>query len=136
MMDQLSTQAVEASVGAGYPLDAGGILLVEVDGVRDGLDDLLERIEAICRAAHSQELRVATTALERDKLWAGRKGAFAAMGRLASDYYVQDGVIPRTKLPEVLRHVIDVGERSGLRIDHVLHARSGHLLPLALFARS
>src|SRR5205814_3068090 len=85
MMDQLSTQAVEASVNAGYPLDAGGILLVEVDGVRDGLDDLMQRIEIICRAANAQELRIATTALERDKLWAGRKGAFAAMGRLASD---------------------------------------------------
>lgn len=133
MMDQLSTQAVEASVNAGYPLDAGGILLLEVDGVRDGLDELLARIEAICRIAHAQELRVATTALERDKLWAGRKGAFAAMGRLASDYYVQDGVIPRTKLPEVLRHVIDVGERYGLRIANVFHAGDGNLHPLIMF---
>ena len=133
MMDQLSTQAVEASVGAGYPLDAGGILLVEVDGVRDGLDDLLERIQAICRAGHAQQLRVATTALERDKLWAGRKGAFAAMGRLASDYYVQDGVIPRTKLPEMLRHVIDVGERYDLRIANVFHAGDGNLHPLIMF---
>jgi len=133
MMDQLSTQAVEASVGAGYPLDAGGILLVEVDGVRDGLDDLLERIETICRASHATQLRVATTALERDKLWAGRKGAFAAMGRLASDYYVQDGVIPRTKLPQVLRHVIDVGERYGLRIANVFHAGDGNLHPLIMF---
>ncbi len=133
MMDQLSTQAVEASVGAGYPLDAGGILLLEVDGVRDGLDDLLDRIQAICRASHAQELRVATTALERDKLWAGRKGAFAAMGRLASDYYVQDGVIPRTKLPQVLRHVIDVGERYGLRIANVFHAGDGNLHPLIMF---
>ena len=133
MMDQLSTQAVEASVGAGYPLDAGGILLLEVDGVRDGLDDLLGRIETICRASHARELRVATTALERDKLWAGRKGAFAAMGRLASDYYVQDGVIPRTKLPEVLRHVIAVGERYGLRIANVFHAGDGNLHPLIMF---
>jgi len=133
MMDQLSTQAVEASVGAGYPLDAGGILLVEVDGVRDGLDDLLERIEAICRAANAQELRVAATALERDKLWAGRKGAFAAMGRLASDYYVQDGVIPRTKLPQVLRHIIEVGERYELRIANVFHAGDGNLHPLIMF---
>ena len=133
MMDQLSTQAVEASVNAGYPLDAGGILLLEVDGVRDGLDELLARIEAICRIAHAQELRVATTALERDKLWAGRKGAFAAMGRLASDYYVQDGVIPRTKLPEVLRHIMDVGERYGLRIANVFHAGDGNLHPLIMF---
>ncbi|MDP9320358.1 MAG: FAD-binding protein [Chloroflexota bacterium] len=133
MMDQLSTQAVEASVGAGYPLDAGGILLVEVDGVRDGLDALMERIETICRAEHAQELRVATTALERDKLWAGRKGAFAAMGRLASDYYVQDGVIPRTKLPQVLRHVIEVGKRYDLRIANVFHAGDGNLHPLIMF---
>ena len=133
MMDQLSTQAVEASVSAGYPLDAGGILLVEIDGVRDGLDELMTRIEGICRAAHAQELRVATTTLERDKLWAGRKGAFAAMGRLASDYYVQDGVIPRTKLPEVLRHVIEVGERYGLRIANVFHAGDGNLHPLIMF---
>jgi glycolate oxidase len=133
MMDQLSTQAVEASVGAGYPLDAGGILLVEVDGVGDGLDALLDRIETICRDQHAQELRIATTALERDKLWAGRKGAFAAMGRLASDYYVQDGVIPRTKLPQVLRHVIEVGKRYDLRIANVFHAGDGNLHPLIMF---
>jgi len=133
MMDNLSTQAVEASVGAGYPLDAGGILLVEVDGVRDGLDELLARIETICRAEHATELRVAKTALERDRLWAGRKGAFAAMGRISADYYVQDGVIPRTKLPEVLRHVVDVGERYGLRIANVFHAGDGNLHPLILF---
>ena len=133
MMDQLSTQAVEASVHAGYPLDAGGILLVEVDGVREGLDDLRERIEALCNAAHATAIRVAATVLEREKLWAGRKGAFAAMGRLASDYYVQDGVIPRTKLPEVLREVVAVGERYGLRIANVFHAGDGNLHPLIMF---
>ena len=133
MMDQLSTAAVEASVGAGYPLDAGGILLVEVDGVRDGLDELLARIETICRADHARELRVATTVLERDRLWAGRKGAFAAMGRLASDYYVQDGVIPRTRLPEVLRTIGALGERYALRIANVFHAGDGNLHPLIMF---
>ena len=85
MMDQLSTQAVEAAVHAGYPLDAGGILLVEVDGARDGLDAQRERIEAICRRHGATEIRVAASALERERLWAGRKGAFAAMGRLAPD---------------------------------------------------
>ena len=133
MMDQLSTQAVEASVGAGYPLDAGGILLVEVDGVRDGLDDLLDRIETICRAGHAQQLRVATTALERDKLWAGRKGAFAAMGRLASDYYVQDGVIPRTSLPEVLARIDELSRDFGLRVANVFHAGDGNLHPLVCY---
>jgi glycolate oxidase len=133
MMDTLATEAVEAAVGAGYPLDAGGILLVEVDGVRDGLDEQRERIEAICRAHGASTLRVAASALERERLWAGRKGAFAAMGRLAPDYYVQDGVIPRTRLPEILRHVRDVGERYGVRIANVFHAGDGNLHPLILF---
>ncbi|MGH2377526.1 MAG: FAD-binding oxidoreductase [Candidatus Limnocylindria bacterium] len=133
LMDQLATEAVEASVGAGYPLDAGGILLAEVDGPREGLDDQRERIEGICRAHGATAVRVAATALERDRLWAGRKGAFAAMGRLSPDYYVQDGVIPRTRLPEILRHVRKVGERYGVRIANVFHAGDGNLHPLILF---
>jgi len=133
MMDQLATQAVEASVSAGYPLDAGGILLVEVDGARDGLDDVREKIEAICRAHDASTIRVAATALERERLWAGRKGAFAAMGRLSPDYYVQDGVIPRTRLPEILRLVKESGERHGVRIANVFHAGDGNIHPLIMF---
>ncbi len=136
LMDQLATVAVEASVGAGYPLDAGGILLAEVDGPRDGLDDQRARIEEHCRANGATTIRVAATALERDKLWAGRKGAFAAMGRLAPDYYVQDGVIPRTRLPEVLRKIDEVGKRTGVRIANVFHAGDGNLHPLILFDAS
>jgi len=133
MMDALATEAVESAVHAGYPRDAGGILLVEADGLRDGLDEQRERIEAICRAQGATTLRVAGSALERERLWAGRKGAFAAMGRLAPDYYVQDGVIPRTRLPEILRHVREVGERYGVRIANVFHAGDGNLHPLILF---
>jgi len=133
LMDQLATEAVEAAVGAGYPLDAGGILLVEVDGVRDGLDEQRERIEAVCRARGATTVRVAQNTLERERLWAGRKGAFAAMGRLAPDYYVLDGVIPRTRLPAILRHVREVGERYGVRIANVFHAGDGNLHPLVLF---
>ena len=133
LMDQLATIAVEASVGAGYPLDAGGILLAEVDGPRDGLDDQRARMEELCRANGATSIRVAQTALERDKLWAGRKGAFAAMGRLAPDYYVQDGVIPRTRLPDVLRRIGEVGEQYGVRIANVFHAGDGNLHPLILF---
>ena len=136
LMDQLATEAVEAAVGAGYPLDAGGILLLEVDGLRDGLDGAAERIEAICRDHGATTLRRAANALERDKLWAGRKGAFAAMGRLAPAYYVQDGVIPRTRLPGVLRTVREISARSGLRIANVFHAGDGNLHPLILFATS
>jgi glycolate oxidase len=133
MMDQLATQAVEASVHAGYPLEAGGILLVEVDGPRDGLDDARTRIEAICHAHAASEVRVATSVLERERLWAGRKGAFAAMGRLSPDYYVQDGVIPRTRLPDILRLVKDAGARHGLQVANVFHAGDGNLHPLILF---
>ncbi len=136
LMDQLATQAVEAAVGAGYPLDAGGILLVEVDGLRDGLDDAAARIETICRGHGATTLRQAANAMERERLWAGRKGAFAAMGRLAPAYYVQDGVIPRTRLPAVLRTVREISARSGLRIANVFHAGDGNLHPLILFARS
>ncbi len=120
-------------VHAGYPLDAGGILLLEVDGPRDGLDDARARIEAICREHAASEVRVATTALDRERLWAGRKGAFAAMGRLSPDYYVQDGVIPRTRLPDILRLVKDAGARHRLRVANVFHAGDGNLHPLILF---
>jgi glycolate oxidase len=133
MMDQLATEAVEAAVHAGYPLDAGGILLVEVDGPRDGLDDMRQRIEMICREHGARSIRIAATALERERLWAGRKGAFAAMGRLSPDYYVQDGVIPRTRLPEILRVVKAAGERYHLRVANVFHAGDGNLHPLILF---
>ncbi|TMD58123.1 MAG: FAD-binding protein [Chloroflexi bacterium] len=133
MMDQLAIQAVEAAVHAGYPLDAGAVLLVDVEGVRDGTDDLLERITAICREAGATDVRVARSAKERELLWAGRKGAFGAMGRLAPDYYVQDGVIPRTKLPEVLSAIEEIGRRHQLRVANVFHAGDGNLHPLILF---
>jgi glycolate oxidase len=133
MMDQLATEAVEAAVHAGYPLEAGAILLAEVDGARDGLDEARARIEEICRDHGATEIRVAATALERERLWAGRKGAFAAMGRLSPDYYVQDGVIPRTRLPEILRLVMESGARHRLRVANVFHAGDGNLHPLILF---
>ncbi len=134
LMDQLATEAVEAAVSAGYPLDAGGILLLEVDGLRDGLDEAAERIEGICREQGATTLRRAKTALERERLWAGRKGAFAAMGRLAPAYYVQDGVIPRTRLPDVLRTVEEVAKRHNVRVANVFHAGDGNLHPLVLFS--
>jgi glycolate oxidase len=134
LMDKLATEAVEAAVSAGYPLDADGILLLEVDGLRDGLDDAAERIEAICREHGATTLRRAQNAHDRDRLWAGRKGAFAAMGRLAPAYYVQDGVIPRTRLPEVLRTVAAVSKKHGVRIANVFHAGDGNLHPLVLFS--
>jgi glycolate oxidase len=133
MMDHLAIQAVEAAVHAGYPLDAGAVLLVDVEGVREGLDELLERISVICRERGATDVRVARSPKERELLWAGRKGAFGAMGRLAPEYYVQDGVIPRTALPRVLRAIAEISARTGLRIANVFHAGDGNLHPLILF---
>jgi glycolate oxidase len=136
MMDHLAIQAVEAAVHAGYPLDAGAVLLVDIEGVRDGIDALLERISTLCRDNGATEVRIARSAKERELLWAGRKGAFGAMGRLAPDYYVQDGVIPRTKLPEVLAAIDEIGARHELRVANVFHAGDGNLHPLILFDAS
>jgi glycolate oxidase len=133
MMDQLSVQAVEAATRAGYPTDAGAVLLIEVEGLAEGMDDTIAGITAICEKCDAREVRIARSERERRLLWAGRKGAFGAMGRMSPDFYVMDGVIPRSKLPEVLRRIAEVSERSGLRIANVFHAGDGNLHPLCLF---
>jgi glycolate oxidase len=133
MMDKLSLQAVEQATRAGYPTDAGAVLLVELEGMREGMDDLVEGIRALCQRNRAREVRVAQSAKERMLLWAGRKGAFSAMGRISPDFYVMDGVIPRSKLPEVLRAIQAVSEKHGLRIANVFHAGDGNLHPLCLF---
>lgn len=133
MMDRIIIGAVEASFHAGFPLDAEGVLLIELDGLGDGMERVAERIGEICRANHAREVRVAKTAAERDKLWAGRKGAFGAIARVSPNYLVLDGTVPRTKLPEVLNSVYDLAARNDLRIPNVFHAGDGNLHPLILF---
>ncbi|TAK22748.1 MAG: FAD-binding protein [Chloroflexota bacterium] len=133
MMDQLSLQAVEQATRAGYPTDAGAVLLVELEGMREGMEDQIEGIRAICGRNRAREVRVAQSARERQLLWAGRKNAFSAMGRISPDFYVMDGVIPRTRLPEVLRGIKAVSEKYGLRVANVFHAGDGNLHPLCLF---
>ena len=133
MMDQLAIKAVEAAYHAGYPEDAGAVLLVEVDGLQEGLAEQATAIEELARAHQARWVRVARDAKERDLLWAGRKGAFGAMGRLSPDYYVVDGVVPRSTLPQVLKEVSEVGRRYGLPIANVFHAGDGNLHPLILF---
>jgi glycolate oxidase len=133
MMDQLSLQAVEQATRAGYPTDAGAVLLVELEGMAEGMDDLVAGIEAVCQKNRAREVRVAKSAKERALLWAGRKNAFGAMGRVSPDFYVMDGVIPRSKLPEVLRRIQAVSDKHGLRIANVFHAGDGNLHPLCLF---
>ncbi|MET0294629.1 MAG: FAD-linked oxidase C-terminal domain-containing protein [Phenylobacterium sp.] len=133
MMDSLALTAAEAFAGAGYPLDAGAILLCELDGAAEDVAEDLARVEAICRAAGASIVRTASDAAEAQRLWAGRKGAFPALGRLAPDYYCMDGTIPRRALPQVLAEIGRLGERYGLHVANVFHAGDGNLHPIILY---
>ena len=124
---------MEAYIHAGFPLDAAAVLLVEVDGLRDELDEQAEAVLAGCRAAGVREVRLARDDAERLKLWKGRKQAFGALGRLAPNYYTHDGVIPRTRLPEVLAEIGRIAERNQVTIANVFHAGDGNLHPVVLY---
>jgi glycolate oxidase len=132
MMDRLTIEAAEQAVHAGYP-DCEALLLVELDGPADEVASLALRVEELCRTAGATAIRHAADAGERAAMWRGRKAAFAAMGRISPDYYVQDGVIPRTRLPEVLRGIRALELESGLRVGNVFHAGDGNLHPLVLY---
>ena len=132
-MDKLAVEACEAAVHAGFPLDAGAILLIELDGPRAEVAQQFAQIEAICQQAGAIEYRLARTDDERAKMWKGRKAAFAAMGRISPNYIVQDGVLPRTALPEVLREIEALSTQYGLRVANVFHAGDGNLHPLVLY---
>ncbi len=133
MMDQLVIQAVEASLHCGLPLDCATVLLIEVDGLKDDLESQAKAIEDLCLAHGAREVRVAKDDAERALLWAGRRGAFGAVARLAPSFLVCDGTVPRTALPEVLRKVAEVALKYDLRIPNVFHAGDGNLHPLILF---
>lgn len=133
MMDTLAIQAAEATVKAGYPLGAGAILIVELDGPAAEVEHQFREVEGICRSNGASELRIALDADERARIWKGRKAAFAAMGRISPAYYVQDGVIPRTALPVVLRQISALATDQGLRVANVFHAGDGNLHPLVLY---
>lgn len=133
MMDKLALRAVEAATHAGYPEDAAAVLLVEVDGLNEGLEEQAAAIQAIAESHNARSVRLAQSAKERELLWAGRKNAFGAMGRISPEYYVVDGVVPRTKLPRVLAEIGEVSQRYGLQIANVFHAGDGNLHPLILF---
>ena len=133
MIDQLTIQAVEDAFGCGYPRDAAAALLLEVDGLAAGMDEQAARIMAACREAGARDVRVARDAEERELLWKGRKSAFGAYGRVSPAYMVMDGVIPRTKLPYVLRRVNEITAAHGLRVGNVFHAGDGNLHPNILY---
>jgi glycolate dehydrogenase FAD-linked subunit len=133
MMDQLIVAAVEAAFHVGFPTDAGAVLIVELDGPTIGLDRQTEQVAGICRAHGAREVRVARDDAERAALWKSRKRAFGAVGRLAPNYCTQDGVVPRTKVPDILRRIVDIGRRYALRIGNVFHAGDGNIHPILLF---
>ena len=135
MMDDLTIQAVEPAYHAGYPMDAGAVLLIEIDGVADDVRGTGEEIAAICTESGATEVRTATERAERDLLWKGRKMALGAMGRLAPNYYLHDTVVPRSKLPATLRRVEEISRDFDLPIANVFHAGDGNLHPLMLFDR-
>jgi len=133
MIDQLTIQAVEDAFGCGYPRDAAAALLVELDGLAVGLPAQAERIVQACREAGAREVRMARDETERQLLWKGRKSAFGAYGRISPAYMVMDGVIPRTRLPYVLRRVNEIVAAHGLRVGNVFHAGDGNLHPNILY---
>jgi glycolate oxidase len=133
MLDGLILQAVEAAFHFGFPLDAGAVLIMEVDGLDAGLDSDAEQIAQIAQKNGAREVRRAATDAERLLLWKSRKQAFGAVGRLAPSYCTQDGVVPRTKLPHVLREIQRIGARYELRIANVFHAGDGNIHPILLF---
>src|SRR5216684_5226711 len=134
MMDNLAIQAAEAAVHANYP-NCGGLLLVELDGPSAEVEALMTHVNEICLSNGAWEIRVAQSDAERALVWKGRKAAFAAMGRISPNYIVQDGVIPRTELPNVMREIGRLSREAGLRVANVFHAGDGNLHPLVLYDR-
>ncbi|HWB52799.1 MAG TPA: FAD-linked oxidase C-terminal domain-containing protein, partial [Tepidisphaeraceae bacterium] len=132
MMDRLAISASEAAVHAGYP-DCEGLLLVELDGTPTEVNLMMKKVEDICRNCGAWELRLAQSEAERAAFWKGRKAAFAAMGRISPNYIVQDGVIPRTALPQTLAEIRRLSAAAGLRVANVFHAGDGNLHPLVLY---
>ncbi|RFU64354.1 FAD-linked oxidase C-terminal domain-containing protein [Bacillus sp. V59.32b] len=134
MMDKTAIEGVEAAAfPVGHPKDIEAVLLIEVDGILAGIDEQINQILDVCNSRNVREVKVAEDELERGRWWANRKTGFGAMGAISPDYLVQDGVIPRSKLPEVLSKINQISEESGLRIANIFHAGDGNLHPLVLF---
>ena len=133
IMDNLSIRAVESVVGTVYPRDAAAILLVELDGPAAEVDAELPAVSGMLRENRAVEIRLAADEEERQLFWKGRKSAFAAMGKISPGYYVQDGVIPRSRLADVLGEIGRLGKSRGLRVANVFHAGDGNLHPLVLY---
>jgi glycolate oxidase len=133
MLDGFTLRAVEDYVHAGFPKDCAAVLLIEVEGLTEAVEAQAAEITEVCRQHRAREVRAARNDQERNLLWRGRKEAFGAMGRISPMYYVQDGVIPRTRLPETLRRIEEISRKYDLQIGNIFHAGDGNLHPLILF---
>ena len=133
MLDGVMLRMVEEATHAGYPMDAAAVLLIELEGLREAVEEQVEQIREACRICGAREFRVAASTEERELLWKGRKNAFGAVGRVSPTYYVQDGVVPRTKIAPTLRFIGEVAGRHGVTISNIFHAGDGNLHPIILF---
>ena len=133
MLDGVMLRMVEEATHAGFPMDAAAVLLIELEGLRETVEEQVEQIRDACQACRAREVRVARTAEERELLWKGRKNAFGAVGRVSPFYYVQDGVVPRTQIAPTLRVIAGVGRKYGLTISNIFHAGDGNMHPIILF---
>jgi glycolate oxidase len=133
MLDGWTLRVVEDYVHAGYPRDSGAVLLLEVEGLRESVEGQAAAIEIVCGKCRAREVRLAKNDRERDLLWMGRKNAFGALGRVAPSNYVLDGVIPRSKLPEALERIKEIGAKYGFQIGNIFHAGDGNLHPIVLY---
>jgi glycolate oxidase len=133
MMDGWTLRVVEDYIHAGYPRDSGAVLLLEVEGPKEAVEQQAAAIEAVCGRCRAREVRLAKDDHERDLLWKGRKNAFGAMGRVAPSNYVLDGVIPRSRLPEAMERIKEIGKNYGFNIGNIFHAGDGNLHPIVLF---
>lgn len=133
MLDGPMLRMVEEATHAGYPMDAAAVLLIELEGLKEAVEEQVEQIREVCTACRAREFRVAKSAEERDLLWKGRKNAFGAVGRMSPFYYVQDGVVPRTQIAGTLRRIGEISEKYGLSISNIFHAGDGNMHPIILF---
>ena len=133
MLDGVMLRMVEEATHAGYPLDAQAVLLIELEGLTEGVEEQMAAVQEVCKENRAREVRVAKDDAERALLWKGRKNAFGAVGRVSPTYYVQDGVVPRTRIADTLKHIYAVSEKYGLEISNIFHAGDGNMHPIILF---
>ncbi len=133
MLDGVMLRIVEEATGAGYPMDAAAVLLIELEGLDEAVRQQVEQIREICLRSRAREFRMARSAAERELLWKGRKNAFGAIGRVSPTFLVQDGMVPRTRIAGTLRFIREVSEKYGLTISNIFHAGDGNMHPIIIF---